>query len=164
MLRFTQYHEKIITYYKPFIELENKMNATAQLIRPTFQPVADDLTTLVDELISAKSAEAIANNYRIKIEEKIIALCGVKEEGAQTFETSSGLKVTITGKLTYSANMAQLVALCAVLPPEFRPVKTTTTLDSTGCKYLRTNDPTTWAKIAGAITVKPAKTSVEIKA
>jgi len=140
------------------------MNATAQLIRPTCQPTADDLTTLVDELISAKSAEAIANNYRIKSEEKIIALCGAKEEGSQTFETDSGLKVTITGRLTYSANMAQLVALCAILPPEFRPVKTTTTLDSTGCKYLRTNDPTTWAKIAGAITVKPAKTSVEIKA
>lgn len=119
---------------------------------------------LVDELIAAKALESRANKDRIAIEEKIVALIGAKEEGAQTTELDSGMKVTITGKLSYKADMAVLQEICAKLPEEFRPIKTEVKLDETGAKFLRANEPAIWAKLAKAITVKAAKTSVEVKA
>lgn len=122
------------------------------------------LNDLVDKLIAAKALESKANKDRIAIEEKIVALVGAKEEGAQTTELSSGMKVTITGKLSYKADMAALQEICAKLPEEFRPIKTEVKLDETGAKFLRANEPAIWAKLAKAITVKAAKTSVEVKA
>lgn len=122
------------------------------------------LEQLVDELIAAKALESRANKDRIAIEEKIVALVGAKEEGAQTTELDSGMKVTITGKLSYKADMAALQEICAKLPEEFRPIKTEVKLDETGAKFLRANEPAIWAKLAKAITVKAAKTSVEVKA
>lgn len=122
------------------------------------------LDDLVDELIAAKALESRANKDRIAIEEKIVALIGAKEEGAQTTELDSGMKVTITGKLSYKADMAALQEICAKLPEEFRPIKTEVKLDETGAKFLRANEPAIWAKLAKAITVKAAKTSVEVKA
>jgi hypothetical protein len=74
------------------------------------------------------------------------------------------MKVTITGKLSYKADMEKLQAICAKLPPEMRPIKTETKLDETGAKYLRNNEPQIWAKLAAAITIKDAKPSIEIKA
>lgn len=125
---------------------------------------ATTIDMLVEDFIAAKRVESEANKRRIAIEEQIIKLLGSKEEGATTTELASGMKVTITGKVTYSADMAALQALCAKVPEEFRPIKTKTELDSTGCKYLRANEPAIWAKLSKAITVKPAKTSIEVKA
>jgi len=119
---------------------------------------------LVEDLIAAKRVESEANKRRIAIEEQIIKMVGAKEEGATTTELANGLKVTITGKLSYSADMAALQELCAKVPEEFRPIKVKTELDSTGCKFLRANEPVIWAKLSKAITMKPAKTSVEVKA
>jgi hypothetical protein len=119
---------------------------------------------LVEDFIAAKAAENAANKRRIKIEEQMIALLGKREEGSQTHELATGMKVTITGKLSYKADMEKLQAICATLPAEMRPLKTEVKLDETGAKFLRANDPTIWAKLAEAITVKEAKASVEVKA
>lgn len=119
---------------------------------------------LVEQLIAAKAAEAAANKARVAIEEQLVTLLGNKPEGSQTHELANGLKVTITGKQSYKADMEQLMQLCGSLPPAMRPLKTETKLDETGAKYLRNNEPEVWALIAPAITVKPAKTSVEVKA
>lgn len=122
------------------------------------------LDDLVDELIAAKALESKANKDRVAIEEKIIALIGAKEEGAQTTDLANGMKVTVTGKLSYKADMAVLQEICAKLPEQYRPIKTEVKLDETGAKFLRANEPAIWAKLSKAITVKPAKTSVEVKA
>lgn len=119
---------------------------------------------LAQELIAAKAAEAAANKARVAIEQQIIELMGQREEGAQTHELANGLKLTITGKLSYKADMAKLMAVCSELPENMRPLKVETKLDETGAKYLRANEPAVWAQLAEAITVKPAKPSVEIKA
>lgn len=119
---------------------------------------------LVDQFIGAKAAEAAAAKRRVAIEEQMIALLGKREEGVETHELANGFKVTITGKVTYSADMEKLQEICTKLPQEFRPIKTKVELDSTGAKYLRANEPAIWAKLAKAITVKPAKTAVEVKA
>jgi hypothetical protein len=119
---------------------------------------------LVDQFIGAKAAETAATKQRIAIEEQMIALLGKREEGSETHELSNGFKITITGKQTYSADIDALLEICAKLPEDMRPIKTKTELDSTGAKYLRANEPAIWAKLAKAITIKPAKTSVEVKA
>ena len=122
------------------------------------------LEVLADQFIAAKTLESKANKQRVAIEEQIVAMVGAKEEGAQTTELNSGMKLTITGKLSYKADMLMLQEICASLPTEFSPIKTEIKLDETGAKFLRANEPAIWAKLAKAITVKAAKTSVEIKA
>lgn len=119
---------------------------------------------LAQDLIAAKAAEAKANKDRVAIEQQILELLGQREEGAQTHELANGLKLTITGKLSYKADMAKLLAICSELPENMRPLKTETKLDETGAKYLKNNEPAVWAALAEAITIKPAKPSVEIKA
>jgi|GEM_PF-765280 len=130
--------------------------------------LATETTVTIDQLvtdfIAAKADEASAAKRRIAIEEQMIALLGKRDEGSDTHELANGFKVTITGKQTYSADMEELQKICAKLPQEFRPIKTKVELDQTGAKYLRANEPAIWAKLAKAITVKPAKTSVEVKA
>jgi hypothetical protein len=118
---------------------------------------------LVQQLAAAKAAEAAANKDRVKLEEQIIERLGHKTEGSTTHELSNGFKLTITGKMTYSADMEMLMQLAGSLPPNLRPIKTEPKLDETGAKYLRNNEPEIWATIAPAITVKPAKTSITIK-
>lgn len=119
---------------------------------------------LAQDLIAAKAAEAKANKDRVAIEQQLIEMLGQREEGAQTHELANGLKLTITGKVSYKADMAKLMAVCSELPENMRPLKVETKLDETGAKYLRANEPAVWAALAQAITVKPAKASVEIKA
>ena len=119
---------------------------------------------LTNLLIAAKQAEAQANKHRVDIEAKIIEALGKRDEGSQTHELENGLKITITGKMSYKADMAMLMALCEKLPESMRPIKIEPKLDETGAKYLRNNEPEVWATIAQAITIKPAKPSVEIKA
>jgi len=128
----------------------------------------ESTTTQLDELaqawVHAKADEAAANKRRVTIEEQIVAITGAKEEGAATHELANGMKLTVTGKLTYSADVALLVQLAGALPEAMRPIKMEPKLDETGAKYLRNNEPEVWNMIAPAITIKPAKTSISIKA
>jgi hypothetical protein len=125
----------------------------------------NDLTIeqLAQQLVAAKAAENAANKQRVAIEEKIIELVGAREEGSATTELANGLKLTITGKMTYKADMPTLLTICQSLPEAMRPIKTEVKLDETGAKWLRNNEPETWAQIAPAITITPAKTSVSVK-
>lgn len=118
---------------------------------------------LVTKLAAAKAAEVLASKDRIKLEEQIVERLGAKPEGATTHELTNGFKVTVTGKMTYKADMEMLMQLASALPPNMRPIKVEPKLDETGAKYLRNNEPEVWAMLAPAITIKPAKTSIEIK-
>lgn len=121
------------------------------------------IETLVEQLVAAKAEENKANTRRIELEEKLINRLGKREEGAQTHELPNGVKVTITGKMSYKADMKLLMQLASVLPENMRPIKIEPKLDETGCKYLRNNEPDAWRSIASAITMKAAKASVEVK-
>lgn len=123
----------------------------------------ETLESLCTEIARLKHEESALAARRLNIEIAIIAIVGAKEEGAKTTMLADGRKLTVTGKLTYSADMAQLLMLDTELPLHLSVVKVVHQLDATGAKWLRANDPDNWAKIAPAITVKPAKTAVEIK-
>lgn len=118
---------------------------------------------LVTKLAAAKAVESLATKDRVKLEEQIIERLGAKPEGATTHELSNGFKVTVTGKMSYKADMDMLMQLASSLPPNMRPIKVEPKLDETGAKYLRNNEPEVWALLAPAFTIKPVKTSVEIK-
>ena len=113
--------------------------------------------------LAVKATEKAAQQERVEVEAALIAaLGGAKEEGATTKEAGI-YKVTITGKLTYKADIPQLIQLASQLPEALRPLKTTTTLDEAGAKYLRHNEPNFWKLIAPAVTISPAKTALSIK-
>lgn len=141
------------------------MNAYVSLPVEALMINADEVSIeeLVERLVAAKAEENNANQRRVKLEEQLISRLGKRTEGAQTHQLPNGVKVTITGKLSYKADMSLLVQLAAALPENMRPLKTEIRLDETGCKYLRNNEPEAWARIAPAITTKDAKASVEVK-
>ena len=121
------------------------------------------LERLAERLVEAKRKEVEANIARVTIEAEIIGLLGAKEEGSQTHALENGLKLTITGRLSYSADIDELEKICEQIPASLRPIKVEKKIDETGAKYLRANEPDIWAKIAQVITVKPAKTSITLK-
>lgn len=123
----------------------------------------DPLAAAVHAYIAAKRDEDLAKKHRLELEERILALTPAKEEGSQTIEVG-GYKLTTTGKLTYKCDDVKALAeACAGWPANMVPVKTEIKLDETGCKWLRANDPDTWASLSRHITVAPAKTSVAVK-
>jgi len=126
-------------------------------------PPPETLESLCTEIAHLKHEESVLAAKRLSIENSVIAIVGAKEEGAKTTTLADGRKLTVTGKLNYSADMAKLLSLVTALPEHLSPVKVVHQLDATGAKWLRANDPENWAKIAPAITVRPAKTAVEVK-
>lgn len=111
----------------------------------------------------AKNKEDAAKAERIKIEEDLLTLHPAKEEGSETFETPQGVKITLTGKITYKADVDKLISLAGGWPEDVRPIKTKVEADETRLKAIRQHRPDLWQAIAPAIETKPAKTGVAIK-
>jgi hypothetical protein len=136
------------------------VSAQANNILP-FPHERPTLEQLVDAWIAAKAKEDSANSERLAIEQLICEASPPKEEGATTVEVG-GKKLTLTGKLTYKADLPKLQELAQRLPEELRPLKTEVKADEAGLKFLRKNEPQLWAVIAPAVEVKPAKTAIKV--
>jgi hypothetical protein len=120
------------------------------------------LPDLVQRLLEARQIEAGATAARIQLEQDIIQLVGVKEEGSETH--NAGLfRVTVTGKLSRSMNWEIWDRISGAIAPELHPVKKKRELDEKGVKYLQANEPEIYAVLSQALTVKPGKPSVEVK-
>ena len=111
----------------------------------------------------AKNKEDAAKAERIKVEEDILKLHPAREEGTETFLTSGGTKVKLTGKVTYKANVDQLIALTGAWPDDIKPYKIKTEADESKLKAICSERPDLWRVIAGAVDTKPAKTGVSIE-
>lgn len=118
---------------------------------------------LAAEWLAHKEAENACNKARVAIEEAIIAKLGAKEQGAKTHDLE-GFKVTVEGKLTWKLDEDKWSKIKDSVPEDRCPVSyiEVAKLDEKGAKWLRENDKETWGKLAEAITVKPAKTSVKV--
>ena len=117
---------------------------------------------IAEELFAAKLAEREANEKRVALEEELIAILGQKEEGAQTHEVGD-YKVTITGKLIRKIDWDLYdKSIAAKIPESLQPVKVKRELDDSGVKYLANNEPQIYRLLAKALTIKPAKTAVNI--
>ena len=122
----------------------------------------DNIDRLATLWRHAKEREDTARADRIKIEEQLLKAHPAKEEGSETFKTPQGVKITITGKISYKADVDKLIALAGGWPEDIRPIKTKVEADETRLKAIRQHRPDLWAAIAGAVTTKPAKTGVSI--
>jgi hypothetical protein len=117
---------------------------------------------IANELFEAREAEKQANERRVELEEELIAILGQKEEGAQTHEVGD-YKVTITGKLIRKIDWDLYdKSIAAKIPESLQPVKVKRELDDSGVKYLANNEPQIYRLLAKALTIKPAKTAVNI--
>lgn len=122
----------------------------------------DNIDRLATLWRHAKEREDTARADRIKIEEELLKAHPAKEEGSETFKTPQGVKITLTGKISYKADVDKLIALAGGWPEDIRPIKTKVEADETRLKAIRQHRPDLWAAIAGAVTTKPAKTGVSI--
>lgn len=122
----------------------------------------DNIDRLATLWRHAKEREDTARADRIKIEEQLLKAHPAKEEGSETFKTPQGVKITLTGKISYKADVDKLIALAGGWPEDIRPIKTKVEADETRLKAIRQHRPDLWAAIAGAVTTKPAKTGVSI--
>ena len=123
----------------------------------------DILDVLALEWQLAKRREEQARDDRIKLEEKILALYPAKDEGTTTVLTPIGHKIRTTGKWSYKCDLDLLQTLTLDWPEDVRPIRTKLEADETRLKTIRRTSPTMWARIAPAITTKPAKTGVSIE-
>src|SRR6266498_1762113 len=125
-----------------------------------------DRTALLESLAvqfnAAKAKEAAATQARISIEVEMIALMGVKSEGATTHDAGA-FRVSLTGKLDRKIDLDSFDRIKASIPEHLWPIKPKRELDVVGAKWLEANDPATWSVVAKCITTKPAKTAVEVK-
>ncbi|MBA8886119.1 hypothetical protein FHW12_000310 [Dokdonella fugitiva] len=124
----------------------------------------ENINAAADRLQQCKAAENAARDARIAAEGELIALVGVKDEGATTFR-SDRFKVTTTGKLNRSVDEAVLKTIWQHLPDairdrvfQFKPAVCLSEL-----RYVERNDPELHHRIAAAITVTPAKAAVSIE-
>lgn len=120
----------------------------------------NELEGLCQEWLDAKKAETKATSNRVEIEEKIIALTGKRDEGAQTHEAGA-FKVAVTGKITRKMDWDKWDAIKASIPPNLHPVKMKPELDEKGVRYLQANEPEIYKLLP--MEVKPAKTAVEVR-
>jgi len=116
-------------------------------------------TILASEWIEAKKEEVEANKKRIGIEDELIALLGAKEEGSETHNIED-FKVAITGRLNRKVDWDIFDKLG--IPVDMQPVKVKRELDLKGLRYLEDNEPSAYKKLAKAMTVEPAKTSITV--
>lgn len=120
----------------------------------------EELKDLAGRWLSAKQEEAKAIAERVKIEEKIVAITGKRDEGSQTHD-ADGFKVTVKGVVYRKMDWDKWKQVQAEFPVELQPVKMKPELDDKGCKWLAENRPDLYKLLP--IEVKPGKTGVEVK-
>lgn len=121
------------------------------------------LDTLCLALMRAKQNETEARDARVAIETEIVSLVDAKDEGTSSAEGES-FKASVTFGFNRTLDRAVVDSLRDKVPPElfFRAFEYKPAIDLAGLRYLRNNEPETYAVLAEAITSKPAKPSVSV--
>lgn len=122
-----------------------------------------NIETLAEQWLVAKQKEQEANEERLSIEAQILKLVPAKEEGSTTTVLSNGLKLKSTGKLTYKVDVNMLNTLVFGWPEDARPLKSKLIADELILRIMRAERPDLWKKVAPAIKLTPAKTSIQIE-
>jgi hypothetical protein len=117
---------------------------------------------LAEHLFAARGAERAAEQARVAAEGALIAALGFDKSEGQSTETIGDLKVTIKAGTTTKVDWDKLDEILPSIPTQLHPVKIERKLDAAGVKYLAENHADLYRKVARALTVTPAKTSVTI--
>lgn len=110
----------------------------------------------------ARAAEDAARDERVRVEDQIIALVGVKEEGTLSRKTA-WFKLSTTGKLTRSLDDKAFLAIRDQVPDEISPVEFAPKLNLRKLRDLETTHPDAYRLVASCLVTKPAKPAVRVE-
>jgi len=122
------------------------------------------LEQLCAELMSAKQAEASANELRVSIEKQLLAITGTPEEGSITRDVDS-YKIHIEQKITRKLDEKKWGLIKDQIPEELRPVSIVETfkIEAKGVRWLKENESGYYKLMCSVMEEKPAKPSVKIE-
>jgi hypothetical protein len=117
---------------------------------------------LAADWLSIKAEEKALTAKRHAIEEQIAAALEVKDEGSISHKTE-GHKVTLTQPVSRKVDAIIWDKVSRKIPTHLHPVNTVISADSAGCRYLLSNEPKLWAKIAPAFATRAGKIGVKVE-
>ena len=117
---------------------------------------------LAADWLSIKAEEKALTAKRHAIEEQIAAALEVKDEGSISHKTE-GHKVTLTQPVSRKVDAIIWDKVSRKIPTHLHPVSTVISADSAGCRYLLSNEPKLWAKIAPAFATRAGKIGVKVE-
>jgi hypothetical protein len=122
------------------------------------------LDTLCLALMRAKENEEQARETRVAIESEIVSLVEARDEGSVT-TTGEQFKASVTFTVNRTIDREAVLALRDQVPSAlfFRAFDYRPAIVLEGLRYLRNNEPDTYALLAQAITAKPGKPSVKVE-
>lgn len=118
--------------------------------------MSQNIDQLINQLATAKHAEAEAKITRIQAEEAILAAVELPEKGSKTF-AAPGLKLTVQTGLNYKADITAVERIDS----DF--VKTKKELDERAYEDTRVNNPELFAKLSQHVVVTPKKPTLTLK-
>lgn len=121
-----------------------------------------DLATLAVAYAKAKADEARATEIRRALADRILAATGHAGEGQKTYE-ADGWKIAVKAPLIRAMNWPVWETVKARIPENLWPVELKPVLDEKGVKWLHANEPTLYAVLAEALTVKPGAVQVQVQ-
>ncbi|OYV96101.1 MAG: hypothetical protein B7Z62_08815 [Deltaproteobacteria bacterium 37-65-8] len=121
-----------------------------------------EINRIATALIAIKASEDAIKQHRIKLEEDLLALVAVKEEGSTSTETDL-YKVKTTQRLIRKVDWDEFHTQTEKVSPELRPFKMKPELDLVGLRYLEINEPEIYRLVIKAITTTPAKVGVVVE-
>jgi len=98
-----------------------------------------------------------------RIENVMLPLLDSKEEGQLTTSTRLGRRITVNKRINYSLNGKSLLKIRNEIPTDLLPLKSKEILDEARLRWLRNNEPQTYAILATAITATPGKPTITVK-
>lgn len=122
----------------------------------------ETLAYLCRSLRHEKQAEEKLKAQRILTEEKIAKLVPGPERGQKTVKLSDGSSVTVERGFNYKADVEGITSAFA---PEWRPLKTKTTidLDATTYEKYRSENPEFFSEVSKFVVAIPKKVAVSLK-
>ena len=122
------------------------------------------LAKLCGALLAAKAIEAKATEERIAVEQEIIAISGLPEEGSRTADVP-GYKIRIEQTIKREIDDKVWADIGPQIPEILRPVSVIEKLkiDAKGVRYLKEKEPGYYKLLCRAMTEKPAKPSVKVE-
>jgi len=122
------------------------------------------LDVVAAELVLAKAAEKDANAQRVALEQEIIGMVGLPEEGVLATE-SEAYKIKVEQRVNRKVDEKKWALVCDQIPEAVQPVSFVeqVKLDTAGIRWLKDNEPGYYNLLCEAMTEKPAKPSVKVE-
>jgi hypothetical protein len=125
-------------------------------------PGVTELDKLAQDWREQKEIETRAAKARVEIENKMLELIEVPDEGSSVTKTAF-FKCNATGKLTRKLDVDVWDAVKQDIPEPLWPVRTKTELDLKKLRSLEQANPEIFKTVARAISSKKAKTSIKVE-